>query len=192
MKLRLCTLFALAGTLMASCGLSEPAVPSISDKPKSEPYTRTVHCRKHEYELLVPAQYGYSETERPSGKIALLGGPKHEDDKSPAFSLNIVITPEGEKVPPVQIMIDSMLNPFRKHMSDYVETPEMPLTVNGKVFEGATFSGSYAGMYPSTGFVYVNKTDDTFFILFGQDIKSYSALSKPIMMKTVKAFKIIS
>ncbi len=192
MKLLLASLFGLAILLMASCGLSKPSAPSVVDKPRAQAYTRIVHCQSHECELLIPAQYGYSEGDRPSGKIILLGGPKHADDKSPVFSLNIVTTPNGEEVPPVQIMIDSMLNPFRKHLSDYIETPEMPLTINGKVFEGATFSGSYSGLFPSSGFVYVNKTHDTFFILFGQDIKSFFAESKPIMMKTVNSFKINS
>lgn len=89
-------------------------------------------------------------------------------------------------------MMDSMLNPYRKHLSQYVETSEQPLTINGRVFEGATFSGSYGGIIPAVGFVYINKTKDTFFILLGQDTKPYSQTSKPVMMKTVRSFKVVS
>jgi len=179
---------------VSSCTLKAPSTTEggspIISAAKDDSYTKKFSCQGYSCELLVPAHYSFAETDQPIGKLFVLTGQKHANGKSPILNLKIVKNPPGEPIPPIQPMVDSVLQPYGEQLSHYAQTVEKPFAVNGHSFLGSRFTGEFPGTIPASGFVFASEVADTFFIFSAEDTKPDSETSIPDMLKSVGTLKI--
>lgn len=184
---------ALTICLLSSCSAENRSVaPSETIQPQLYDYPKSIHFRNRLCQIVVPKEYAFDQSTEQTKSTVLFAGPKYDGNKSPVVSLNIVEPPSGEKLVSEQVMLAAMLNPFRKTLAKYDEASLEPLTIDGKIFKGSSFSGEYPDLSQTRGFVYVTLDKGTYFIFFGQDRNSNFGKSEPVMMKLTKSFKILS
>jgi hypothetical protein len=141
--------------------------------------------------MIPPEGFEFRELTPDFGKIFLFSGKKHQDGKAPVISVTVLVLQKGEALPPVQVIVDSALYPFKEHLSGYDRQAMKTLTQNGKSFEGASFSGEYPDHYRTRGFSYVTQYKGAFFAIFGQDTASSFDTTMKVFMTTIQSLKII-
>jgi hypothetical protein len=165
-------------------GLRTPSV-------KTEHKMQTFNSGKHSFELTPPEDYSLQDTPCPGGRAFVFSGPRRKDGKSAVMSIAILSESKKEQLPPVDIMLDSMLDPFRKHLFDYKEHKEEPITVNGNSYEGMSYAGAVGTVFPIRGCFFVARVRDVMVIVSGQDSATFynTTLSEP--MKAFGTLKIL-
>jgi hypothetical protein len=148
-------------------------------------------CGVHKFEMTPPDGFAFRELTPDFGKVFLFSGTKHEDGKAPVFTVTVIVPPKGEELPPVQVILDSTLAPFKEHLSGYDRQAKKALIQNGKSFEGASFSGEYPDHSLTRGFVYITQYKGAFFAVFGQDTASSFDTAMKIFTAAIQSLKII-
>jgi hypothetical protein len=158
---------------------------------KVEHKATTYTCGIHKFEMTPPEGFEFRELTPDFGKVFLFSGKKHEDGKAPVFTVTVIVPPKGEVLPPVQVILDSTLAPFKEHLSGYDRQPKKPLTQNSKSFEGASFSGEYPDHSLTRGFVYVTQYKGAFFSVFGQDATASFDSAMKVFLASFQSLKIV-
>lgn len=145
---------------------------------------------KHALTWVPPPNYSLHELTPPEAKLFMLSGPKR-GGTSPVLNVSIIKAPDAAKSS-VNLIIDSMLNPYRKRLSGYSETTNQQLSVNGTTYQGAYFSGSYADQFATKGFVFATQHKDAFIVFFAQDAAGSFKSTLPVFMRAIKTSKLSS
>lgn len=146
---------------------------------------------KHILEVTPPEGYMLDVLTREDKKSFALIGPKRKDGSSAVLMINLIVAPPEETtLPPVDVIRDGMLNPFRNHLTDYQEDVKAPSEINGFKYDNTFYSGT-AGAKAIQGFVYIGKIADGFCVLSGMDTKDGFTESQTLLVKSVESCKLV-
>lgn len=146
---------------------------------------------KHTIEVTPPEGYMLDELTREDKKSFALIGPKRKDGSSAVLMINLIVAPPDETtLPPVAVIRDGMLNPFRNHLTDYQEDVKAPSEINGFKYDNTFYSGT-AGAKAIQGFIYIGKIADGFCVLSGMDTKDGFTESQTLLVKSVESCKLV-
>ncbi len=172
--------------------IEQGAKAAMAVKPKAVAHKpHLLEFGKHTLELTPPEGFSLDELTRENKKSFALIGPKRQDGSSAVLMINLIVAPDAQPVlPPIDVIRNGMLDPFRNHLTDYQEDVKAPSEINGFKYDNTFYSGT-AGQKEIKGFVYIGKIADGFCVLSGMDTKDGFSESQKTLVKSVESCKLI-
>lgn len=151
---------------------------------------QTFSFGSHSFDLLPPENFSMKEMNgHPHMKAFVFIGPEQSGEKPPLLEVMIITAAPRESGQNAQKLLDSIINPYRQHLSAYLEESNKSMIVSGLTFQGSYFSGAYGGVNPVRGCVFVAQEKDILYVILAQsDAKSFDDVMKVFVdsLKTCK------
>lgn len=158
---------------------------------KTEQKLLTLKHGNHGFQIFPPQDFELEESLSPSGKTFMFSGTKGTKFDSCTFSVMVLDTDKDNQFEP-EMMIDSMIAPFRENSFSSSQQKMEPQLINGHRFSGATFSGAIAFFWPVKGFVLATPVKDALFVINAECPKDMYDKVYSTFMDTLKTCKVIN